>query len=148
MPNDTNTESSESIFARAAQRAQQMGLPYAGAVTPAEAQALAQSTAAKILDVRTVPEYQQVGHVPGTPLVVWPRDGAQEDYQAFVDQVAERFEPGDPVLLLCRSGARSHYAAHLLTQAGFTRAYNILEGFEGGQPGQGWRAAGLPWEQG
>jgi rhodanese-related sulfurtransferase len=148
MPNDTNTESSEAIFARAAQRAQQMGLPYAGAVTPAEAQALAQSTAASILDVRTVPEYQQVGHIPGTPLVVWPRDGVQADYQAFVDQVVEKFEPGDPVLLLCRSGVRSHHAAHLLTQAGFTRAYNILEGFEGGQPGQGWRAAGLPWEQG
>jgi len=148
MPNDTNTESSEAIFARAAQRAQQMGLPYAGAVTPSEAQALAQSTAASILDVRTVPEYQQVGHIPGTPLVVWPRDGVQEDYQAFVDEVAERFEPGEPLLLLCRSGVRSHHAAHLLTQAGFTRAYNILEGFEGGQPGQGWRAAGLPWEQG
>jgi rhodanese-related sulfurtransferase len=148
MPNDTNTESSEAIFERAAQRARQMGLPYAGAVTPAEAQALAQSTAARILDVRTVAEYQQVGHIPGTPLVVWPRDGVQEDYQAFVDQVAERFEPGDPVLLLCRSGVRSHHAANLLTQAGFTRAYNILEGFEGGQPGKGWRAAGLPCEQG
>jgi len=115
---------------------------------PEPAEALAQSTAASILDVRTVPEYQQVGHIPGTPLVVWPRDGVQEDYQAFVDEVAERFEPGEPLLLLCRSGVRSHHAAHLLTQAGFTRAYNILEGFEGGQPGQGWRAAGLPWEQG
>lgn len=148
MPNDDNTDSAEAIFARAAQRARQMGLPYAGAVTPAEAQALSQSTAARILDVRTVPEYRQVGHIPGTPLVVWPRDGAQEDYQAFVDQVAEKFEPGEPLLLLCRSGVRSHHAAHLLTQAGYTRAYNILEGFEGGQPGQGWRSAGLPWEQG
>jgi rhodanese-related sulfurtransferase len=142
------SESPEAIFARAAGRARQMGLPYAGAVTPAEAQALAQSRAASILDVRTTPEYRQVGHVPGTPLIVWPRDGRQEDYQAFVDSVAERFGPGEPLLLLCRSGARSHNAAHLLTQAGFRRAYNILEGFEGGQPGQGWRAAGLPWEQG
>jgi rhodanese-related sulfurtransferase len=149
MANDmTSPESSEAIFARAASRAKQMGLSYAGAVTPAEAQALAQSSAARILDVRTVPEYQQVGHVPGTPLIVWPRDGAQEDYQRFVDDVVDKFEPAEPLLLLCRSGARSHYAAHLLTQAGFQRAYNILEGFEGGQPGQGWRAAGLPWEQG
>lgn len=154
MPNETNTESPEAIFARAAQRAQQMGLPYAGAVTPAEAQALAQSTAARILDVRTVPEYQQVGHVPGTPLVVWPRDGVQEDYQAFVDQVAERFEPGDPVLLLCRSGVRSHHAAETAARAGFGRAYNVLEGFEGDLDGErhrgatgGWRFHGLPWIQ-
>lgn len=149
MANETtNSETPDAIFARAAQRARQMGLPYAGAVTPAEAQALAQSSVAKILDVRTVPEYQQVGHVPGTPLIVWPRDGAQQDYQAFVDGVSGQFEPAQPLLLLCRSGARSHHAAHLLTQAGFQRAYNILEGFEGAQPGQGWRAAGLPWEQG
>jgi rhodanese-related sulfurtransferase len=138
----------EAIFARAAQRAGEMGLPYAGAVTPAEASQLAQSKAAKIVDVRTLPEYQQVGHIAGTPLVVWPRDGGAEDYDAFVKQVRGQFKPGEPLLLLCRSGARSHYAAHLLTQAGFERAYNILEGFEGGQPGQGWRAAGLPWVQG
>ena len=144
----TNTETPEAIFARAANRARQMGLPYAGAVTPAEAQALAQASAAKILDVRTVPEYQQVGHVPGTPLVVWPRDGGSENFQRFAEEVADKFEPTTPLLLLCRSGARSHHAAHLLTQAGFQRAYNILEGFEGGQPGQGWRNAGLPWEQG
>jgi rhodanese-related sulfurtransferase len=100
------------------------------------------------VDVRTVPEYEQVGHVPGTPLVVWPRDGGAEDYNAFVEQIRDKFETGEPLLLLCRSGARSHYAAHLLTQAGFKRAYNVLEGFEGAQPGQGWRAAGLPSTQG
>lgn len=142
------SETPETIFERAARRARQMGLPYAGAVTPAEANRLSQSGAAKIVDVRTVPEYQQVGHVPGTPLVVWPRDGGAEDYNAFVGQIRSRFEANAPVLLLCRSGVRSHYAAHLLAQAGYERAYNILEGFEGAQPGQGWRAAGLPWTQG
>jgi rhodanese-related sulfurtransferase len=144
---EMTSESPAGIFERAAQRAAHMGLPYAGAVTPAEAQALAQSSAASILDVRTVPEYQQVGHVPGTPLVVWPRDGGAEDFEAFVAKVRERFGDDDPLLLLCRSGARSHNAAHLLATAGFTRTYNILEGFEGGAPGQGWRAAGLPWSQ-
>ncbi len=149
MTNETlSGDTPEAIFARAAERARRMALPYAGAVTPAEAQALSQAGAAKILDVRTPPEYEQVGHVPQTPLVVWPRNGGDAEYQSFVDQVAEQFEPGAPLLLLCRSGARSHSAAHLLTHAGFERAYNILEGFEGGQPGQGWRNAGLPWIQG
>ena len=35
-----NDEAPETIFQRAAERAKQMGLPYAGAVTPAEAHAL------------------------------------------------------------------------------------------------------------
>ncbi|PWB65475.1 MAG: rhodanese, partial [Betaproteobacteria bacterium] len=39
-------------------------------------------------------------------------------------------------------------------QAGFTRVYNVLEGFEGDQDEEGrrgslggWRHAGLPWTQ-
>ncbi len=144
----TTPEAAEAIFARAAQRAQQMQLPYAGAVTPAEAYDLARTSAARIVDVRTEPEYNQVGHVTGTPLVVWPRDGGHDGMQAFVDQIADKFDPDEPLLFLCRSGARSHSASHLLTRAGFKRAYNILEGFEGGQPGKGWRNAGLPWQQG
>ena len=144
------SDSPETIFARAAGRAQQMGLPYAGAVTPAEANALRESGAATIVDVRTPPEYSQVGHIPGTPLVVWPREGGDASLAAFVEEMRRAASPGEPVLLLCRSGARSHNAAHLLTQvAGFTRAYNILEGFEGPpNSGKGWLAAGLPSEKG
>ncbi|HET7729686.1 MAG TPA: rhodanese-like domain-containing protein [Usitatibacter sp.] len=143
------SDSPEAIFERAAERARQMGLPYAGAVTPAEAHALREAGAARLVDVRTPPEYQQVGHVPGTPLVVWPREGDDAELGRFVAEVREKVQPDEPLLLLCRSGARSHYAAHLLTHNGYTRAYNILEGFEGPPgSGKGWRAAGLPWEQG
>jgi rhodanese-related sulfurtransferase len=59
------------------------------------------------------------------------------------------------IMLLCRSGVRSHHAAIALTQAGYAHAYNVLQGFEGdkdpnGQRNKlgGWRAAGLPWTQG
>lgn len=142
-------ETPEAIFSRAAQRARQMGLPYAGAVTPAEAHALREAAAAEIVDVRTPPEYTQVGHVPGTPLVVWPRDGQGDALDAFIAEFRGKFDTERPLLLLCRSGARSHYAAHLLTHAGYKRAYNVLEGFEGQQgAGNGWRAAGLPWVRG
>ena len=138
-------ETPQAIFERAAQRARAMGLAYAGAVTPAEAQALSDAGEARIVDVRTPEEYRDIGHVAGTPLVVWPRNGAPEDVRRFVEEVAEKHAPTETLLLLCRSGVRSHYAAHVLSQAGFERAYNVLEGFEGAVPGQGWRAAGLPW---
>ncbi len=35
------------------------------------------------------------------------------------------------ILLLCRSGARSTAAAQALTEARFSNAFNVLEGFEG-----------------
>ena len=134
------------ILARAGERGRAMGLSYAGAVTPAEAQALRDAGAARIVDVRTPEEYRDVGHVADAPLIVWPRNGTPEDVARFVDEVAGKYQPDDTLLFLCRSGVRSHYAAHVLAQAGFEHAYNILEGFEGAVPGQGWRAAGLPWK--
>ena len=142
------SETSGDILARADERRLLMGLPYAGAVTPAEAWALQGEGAARIVDVRTTPEWKDVGHVPEAPLIEWPRDGADPALRAFVAKVEEAYDKESPLLFLCRSGVRSHHAAELLTHAGFTRAYNILEGFEGNAPGKGWRAAGLPWKKG
>jgi rhodanese-related sulfurtransferase len=70
-----------------------------------------------------------------------------EASQALADKEA-------PVLLLCRSGARSRAAAIALTAAGFGQAINIGDGFEGdtddeGHRGNrnGWKASNLPWRQ-
>jgi rhodanese-related sulfurtransferase len=138
----------DDIVARATERRTLMGLPYAGAVTPKEAWDLQNAGAAKIVDVRTLPEWQFVGHVPDAPLIEWPRNGTEEQLHQFLGKLQESFEPGERLLFLCRSGVRSHSAAELAAHAGFTRAYNILEGFEGGEPDKGWRAAGLPWKKG
>ena len=74
----------------------------------------------------------------------------------FLDQLQARVPKTEaPVMFLCRSGARSHQAAVVATQAGYPNSYNILEGFEGDKDAQGhrnsvggWRVAGLPWAQG
>ena len=142
------TEASvERILAHAAGRAERMGLRYAGAVTPSEAYRLHEAGAAAIVDVRTPMEYAQVGHVPGTPLIEWPRNGARAELQAFLDALRERFAPSERLLFICRSGVRSHYAAELAAHAGYKSAFNVLEGVEGdyGAGTNGWRAAGLPW---
>src|SRR5262245_13560243 len=52
-------------------RKAELGLDYAGAVTPAEAWALVQAQAATLIDVRTTPEFKFVGHVPGSANVEW-----------------------------------------------------------------------------
>ena len=132
--------SAQPIFERAAARREEQGLSYAGAVTPEEARDLHMSGAATIVDVRTASEYEQVGHIEGTPLFEWRRDGEHQPDPRFAARLLSRYRTDEALLLICRSGVRSHYAAEVLTEAGFTRVYNVLDGFE-----QGWRPAGLPW---
>jgi rhodanese-related sulfurtransferase len=144
----------DDILARAKERGAAQGLRYAGAVTPKEAWRLYSAGAAAIVDVRTAPEREFVGRVPDAVAVEWRAYGAKEANPRFLEELQAAAGRGDAVLFLCRSGVRSHHAAELAARAGFERAFNILEGFEGdlgsdqkrGTLG-GWRNAGLPWIQ-
>ena len=142
------------IKRRAAERGQQLGLPYAGALTPAEAFALMQA-GAKLVDVRTRPELLYVGRVPGSVLVEWQTYPSNAMNPDFLSQLSEAVEPAHTLMFICRSGGRSHAAAATAAQAGFRDSYNVLEGFEGDKDAEqhrgtvgGWRRAGLPWVQG
>ena len=141
---------------KARERAKQMGLPYSGALTPAEANEVwQQANGAKLVDVRTRAEWDYVGRIPGAveiELLTYP---GNRPNPGFVQELERNVEKDAPVLFICRSGGRSHNAAMLATQAGFSDCYNVLEGFEGdpdehGQRGKrnGWRLRGLPWRQG
>ena len=144
----------DNIKQRARERAQKLKLPYAGAVTPSEAHDLMQA-GVKLVDVRTEPELQYVGSVPGSNAIEWntyPEGARNPD---FLRQLGDTVKKDQAVMFLCRSGVRSHQAAIAATQAGWQEAYNILEGFEGDKDGEGhrnvvggWRKAGLPWIQG
>jgi rhodanese-related sulfurtransferase len=153
MSNDSVKE----ILARAKQRAEALRLPYAGALLPSEAHALArQVPGAKLVDVRTRPEWVYVGHVPDSVLVEWVKYPNGDRNPEFLEQLEAQVAKTDsPVMFLCRSGARSHHAAALATVSGYPNSYNILEGFEGDKDALGhrssvggWRFAGLPWTQG
>jgi rhodanese-related sulfurtransferase len=141
------------LFELAQVRRAELELDYAGAVTPPEAWQLVQQGAATLIDVRTAPEFKFVGRVPGTTNVEWHGKDA-EPRARFLQQLHEAADRDEAVLLICRSGVRSHAAASVAAAAGFSRVYNVLEGFEGQidanrQRGKvnGWRYAGLPWEQ-
>lgn len=144
----------DDIRQRARERAQTLNLPYAGALLPAEAHALMQS-GAKLVDVRTAPELQYVGAVPGSHVVEWNSYPEGRLNPLFLEQLAATVAKDQAVMFLCRSGVRSHHAAVAATQAGWQEAYNVLEGFEGDKNADqhrntvgGWRKAGLPWVQG
>jgi rhodanese-related sulfurtransferase len=137
----------------AAERARKSGLPYAGALLPAEAQELAQ-TGAKIVDVRTKPELAYVGRIPGSLAVEWQTYPGNNPNPEFIGELAASAGKDETLMFICRSGARSHSAAEAAARAGWKQSYNILEGFEGDKDSQqhrntvgGWRKAGLPWTQ-
>jgi rhodanese-related sulfurtransferase len=143
----------QAIKQAAAERAKQMGLPYAGALTPSEAHELMKS-GAKLVDVRTKPELQYVGKVPGALAVEWQTYPGGKPNPEFIGELAASTSKDDAVMFLCRSGARSHGAAEAAMRAGWKETYNVLEGFEGDKDSaghrnavNGWRKAGLPWTQ-
>ncbi len=80
-----------------------------------------------------------------------------QHFLSAIDDVihSKKLNKQSPMILLCRSGKRSAKAANLLTSAGYSNVYTIVEGFEGDKAKQGhdkgkrtvngWKNAGLPW---
>ena len=139
---------------RAAQRAAEERLSYRGALTPAETWTLLQDDPrAKLVDIRSREELALVGRIPGAIEIEIKRFPAWIDNDRFLPTVRERLSPDDLILLICRSGKRSHKAAEWLTREGFPNCFNVLEGIEGDRNEQsqrivnGWKMRGLPWSQ-
>jgi rhodanese-related sulfurtransferase len=144
------------ILSRAKQRAKEQGLPYAGCLTPAEAhQALQLTPAAKLVDVRSRPELDLVGKIPGAVHIEWSFYPDWKPNPDFTSQLEKQVDREGLLMFICRTGGRSNHAATTAAKAGFAECYNVLEGFEGeadpsGQRGKinGWKMAGLPWTHG
>lgn len=143
------------ILQRARERARQMALPYEGALLPAEACEIWRTApGAKLVDVRTRAEWDWVGRIPGAveiELLTYPGNRLNP---SFLAELQRQVDKEALAMFICRSGNRSHNAAMLAMQSGYTECYNVLEGFEGDKDAQGhrntkggWRAAGLPWTQ-
>lgn len=124
---------------------------------------LTQNPHTVLLDVRSRVEFEYVGHPPDAINVPWKDAPDWTVDTGFVDKVRAALAtlyPGAgrheelPILMLCRSGARSRSAGEALQEQGFARVYNVAEGFEGDRDENshrntvnGWRVHGLPWVQ-
>ncbi len=119
-----------------------------------------------LIDVRTRAEWSFVG-VPDlatlgkqTVLVEWLGFPDNRPNSNFVAELTERLgtlgaAKDAELLFICRSGARSQLAAQAMMRAGYTRCFNVAEGFEGPLDDarhrgvrSGWKAQSLPWLQG
>lgn len=144
------------LLSLAGQRANNLELPYEGALTPAEAYQVWQlAPGACLVDVRTRAEWEWVGRIPDAIEIEWLSWPGMQPNPGFVAQLKKMVDPEALVMFLCRSGGRSDAATRAAVEAGYNNCYNILEGFEGDLDANrqrnhvgGWRRAGLPWYQG
>ena len=128
-------------------------------------EALRNDPKAQLVDVRTDAEWNFVGLPDLAPLgrqvhcIEWQQFPTGAPNPDFLSEAQESLRGAGaatdtPILVLCRSGARSRAAAMVLAAAGYTKAFNIGDGFEGNLDPErhrgltaGWKAAGLPWRQ-
>ncbi len=122
------------------------------------------------LDVRTQAEVNFLGmpdvadaNIPVKPISkVLTKDGKayqrinNDDFVAAVaDVAAKKGLDQDPVIfIMCRNGKGSAIATNKLANAGYTKVYSIVDGYEGDFDAKGkrtvngWKNAGLPWSYG
>jgi rhodanese-related sulfurtransferase len=143
------------ILETARQRGKTKHLPYSGELLPDEAYQLMQSApGAKLLDVRTKAECDWVGRVPGAIEIEWVTYPGMNRNPNFQTSLEQQIDKEALLMIICRSGIRSHHAATVAAQAGYTEVFSVVEGFEGDKDVEehrnilnGWRAARLPWTQ-
>lgn len=92
-----------------------------------------------VVDIRTAPEWQQTGIVPGSHLLTFFNERGQADPGAWLARARALAAPADPIILICRSGARTKTVSQFLSeQAGYAKVYNVRSGIAA------WAAEGRP----
>ncbi len=132
-------------------------------ITPQQAHELHQLPGSLLIDVRSHMEFLFIGHPVGALHIPWIDEPDWDINPHFVRDIRQLILGGVsviednndvPLILICRSGKRSHEAGTLLINKGLKQVYNVEGGFEGElddhhhrSTSSGWRFEGLPWEQ-
>ena len=99
------------------------------------------------IDVRTKKEFNDhhAKNAISIPIFM-AKNGKRALNPNFVQEVKKAINNklDQKVILICRSGSRSKYAANLLAQNGFSNVYNILNGTDAPD---GWSDSNLPIEK-
>jgi hydroxyacylglutathione hydrolase len=97
--------------------------------SPTELAAAILNNEVTLIDVRAQTEWDE-GHLPN----------AQHIMLGYLPENAQQFIDGKPIVMQCRSGARSAIAASIMQAAGATEVVNMMGGY------RDWKLAGLPVE--
>ena len=103
-----------------------------------------------LLDVRTKEEWDTIGKPNGEKIGLKTyflsiQFGNERIFnENFIQEFKNlKINQDKNILITCRSGARSQFAAELLTKENYT-CVNISDGFEGNQENVGWKKSDLP----
>ena len=104
-----------------------------------------------LLDVRTNEEWETIGKPEGEKigLKTYFLSIQFGKKRIFNENFIQEFKnlginQDKNILIICRSGARSQFAAKLLNKKEKYTCINISDGFEGNQENIGWKRSGLP----
>jgi len=82
-----------------------------------------------LIDIRTSPEWQQTGIVPGSRLLTFFDERGNADPRSWLEKARTIGKPGDPVIVICRTGNRTKALSQFLSdQAGYAKVYNVKNG--------------------
>ena len=92
-------------------------------ISPAQAQAMAASGAALVVDVRDAPEVEKSGKAAGAMHV----SRGMLEFRADPDSPYhdKNFRKDRPIILYCASGGRSALSGKLLKDLGYAEVYNL-----------------------
>jgi len=103
-----------------------------------------------LLDVRTKEEWDTIGKPNGEKIGLKTHFLSIQfgNERIFNENFIQEFKnikinQDKNILITCRSGARSQFAAELLTKENYT-CVNISDGFEGNEENVGWKKCDLP----
>ena len=89
------------------------------------------SSGVTVIDIRTQPEWEETGIVPGSRLLTYFDERGRADPAVWLEKLKPLARPGDPVVVICRSGNRTRPVSQLLSQqAGYPRVYNVKKGIK------------------
>ena len=82
-----------------------------------------------VIDIRTRPEWEQTGIVPGSHLLTFFDERGNADPKTWLQRAQAVSKPGEPVIVICRSGNRTKVLSQFLSQrAGYAKVYNVRDG--------------------
>jgi len=82
-----------------------------------------------VIDIRTRPEWEQSGIVPGSHLLTFFDERGNADPATWLERAKAISKPGDPVIVICRTGNRTKALSQFLSQrVGYAKVYNVRQG--------------------
>jgi len=82
-----------------------------------------------VIDIRTQPEWEETGIVPGSHLLTFFDERGKVDPLAWLSKAKAVAQPNEPVIVICRTGNRTKMVSQFLSQqSGYATVYNVRNG--------------------